>query len=224
MNNQFSSLNIRTYQNDGGVRTFCLYEPEIITRTLRDLNVSMLFARENVLMADGDLVVTLRAKELARIDFVTDRVSVWDHPFVLGAPVELTEAEFRESIEQPMSTVDRVADLPAFLEITMTGGQRYFFWMEVVGGQTSLRAGRVRAMLSMGFLVIGLRHGGIGILNLSNMASYSVYPEPVESLTDESTEGDTSFSSVRDPQQNARQSRTEERNDCAVLPCAQPSC
>jgi hypothetical protein len=117
---------------------------------------------------------------LTRIDLVTDRLSVWDFPFVIGAMVELTEMEFREYLhglqqeEQPRTG----GDLPVFLDIEMVSGQHAFLWMEIVAGLPTDQLRRIYSPLRERRLIFGLREGGIGILNLANLVRLSVHPEP----------------------------------------------
>ena len=165
------------------MRTFTLNDPELLNRTLRDLDVSLLFARENIMVADGDNVATLQTAQLTRIDLGTDQLSVWDFPFVLGAPVELSEAEHSRVTENsPSRDHTMQTDAAVFLDITMFSGLRYFFWMQVVGGLPALRLNRIYAMLKANSLVFGLRTGGIGILNLINLTHFAIHPEPQENM------------------------------------------
>jgi len=186
MNAQLSYLQVRVYGTDGATRLFTQNDPELASRTLVKLNPAKLFAADLVSLPTGDSDTTLAASALARIDLVTDQLSVWDYPFVLGAQVELTESEFRECLDypQPWESLAGQSDIPVFLQLTMVNGQRYFFWMEVAGGLSAMRMSRIQLMLKDPRLIFGLREGGVGILNLTHLAHFTIYPEPPDA-TDE---------------------------------------
>lgn len=186
MNDQPPYLQIRIYGTDGATRLFTQNDPEVANRTLRKLNPGRLFANNTVKIPDDEVEATIAAAALARVDLITDRLSVWDFPFVLGAHVELTEAEFRKSLEhpQPWESSAWRGDIPVFLEINMVRNQCYFFWMEVVGGLSAVRMSRIEAMLKEPCFIFGLRTGGIGVLNLANIAEFAIYPGPPDAMAD----------------------------------------
>ncbi|HUC85778.1 MAG TPA: hypothetical protein VL970_11345, partial [Candidatus Acidoferrales bacterium] len=168
MNDPLPPLQIRIFGIDGSTRTFTENDLRVTTHVLAKLNPAKFFADDTVNIISGDSEFTLSAAGLARIELITDRLSVWDFPFIMGAHIELTEDEFRECLDyaQQRETADRLSDLPVFVEVTMVKGQRYHFWMEVVGGLSNLRVSRIHSLLKGGHLIFGLRNGGVGVLNL----------------------------------------------------------
>lgn len=180
MNAQSPLLQIQTYGTDGAIRMFRQDDPEVAKHTLMKLNPGKLFEEDTVTIHDGSSEATFAASGLARIDLITDRLSVWDFPFVLGAHVELTEAEYRECLDDPHQWASMASQsaILVVLKITMVNGQHYFFSMEVVGGLSAVRMSRLHSMLKAGRFIFGLRTGGIGVLNLANMMQFSVYPNP----------------------------------------------
>lgn len=180
MNVQSSYLQIRVCSTDGTTRTFTQGDVDLAHQTLIKLNPTTLFNEDRITVPDRHSEAAFQASELTRIDLITDQLSVWDFPFLLGAPIELTEAEFSEC------TLDWARqnspgwrnDIPVFLDITMTHGQRCFVWMEVIGGLPPTRLGRIYSLPNERRLIFGLRTGGVGILNLANMLHFSIFPEP----------------------------------------------
>ena len=65
---------------------------------------------------------------ITRIDLITDRLSVWDFPLVIGALLELTETKFQEFVHgwQRQSQRRLSDDFPVFPKIEMVDGQRLF--------------------------------------------------------------------------------------------------
>lgn len=180
MNN--GHLQIRIYGVDGTARTFFQDAPELIHRTLQDLNPMTLFARDQIAITDADSVVTFPSAGLTRIDLMTDRLSVWDYPFALGALVELTEQEFMEFIHEPRprQPANSASGTPVFLKLEMLHGQPVFLWMQVIAGLPPGRWQKIYSLLKERRLIFDLRAGGIGILNLANLVRASIHPEPSE--------------------------------------------
>lgn len=133
MKQDLPTLHIRTYRVDGLTKTFSLNDADLVDRALTELDASLIFGRDTIRVADDDSEITLPTSHLTRIDLITDRLSVWDFPFVMGALMELTESEFLECTSNSIETEKiQASDAPVFLDITMAQNQRLYFWMEVV--------------------------------------------------------------------------------------------
>lgn len=180
MKDQISTLQIRLYRVDGLTKTFSVDDPKQIERTLADLAPAQIFSRNVIRVADRHSDITLPTAHLTRIDLASDRLSVWDYPFVVGAPVELAESDFRAAINNSEQVEpNRYDDLPLFLDLTLAHCQRLFLWLEVVGGFPAIRLQRIQALLKAKSLVFGLPTEGIGVLNLAHLTHFSVHPEPL---------------------------------------------
>ncbi len=180
MKDQLASLQIRVYRVDGLTKTFSLDDPKQIERTLADLAPSRIFTRDVIRIADGHSDITLPTSHLARIDLASVRLSVWDYPFVVGAPVELVESDFWAALSDSARVEpNRYDDLPLFLDLTLAHCQRLFLLMEVVGGFPAIRLQRIQAMLRAKSLVFGLPTEGIGVLNLLHLPHFTLRPDPV---------------------------------------------
>jgi hypothetical protein len=182
MNENNPRLQIGVYAIDGSAQIFVQHDADIVNRTLEDLHPSRIFAQEQITIADDDTEIAIVLPLLTRIDLMTDHLSVWDFPFVLGALVEVTEGEFIEGIRnlQGWAKSGSAGETSVYLEIEMLNGQRLFLCMQVVAGLSSARLGKIYSLLKERSLIFGLRTGGIGILNLSNLVCFKVHPEPLE--------------------------------------------
>lgn len=179
MSEKIDDLRILTYSVDGTMQAILQTDPAEIERTLKELHPLTLFQRDRATIIDDGTELTLAIPLVTRIDLITDRLSVWDFPFLFGAPVEVTEAEFQNGLldlqqwDQPATR----NTTPLFIDLEMVDGQRLFLWMEVVAGISAARLSRMRTLLKERHLIFGLRTGGIGLLNLANLLRLSVYPE-----------------------------------------------
>ena len=175
-------LQIRIHATDGTRRTVVQEDPLLIHRTLQELDPVALFSQNKIALADQDSEVSFLAAAVMRIDLLTSRLSVWDYPFVLGALVELAEPEFLEFIREPgrREPVDAAGGTPVFLKLEMLHGQRVFLWMRVIAGLPAACWQRIYSLFEAPRLIFDLRAAGIGVLNLSHLLHYSIYPDPVE--------------------------------------------
>jgi hypothetical protein len=178
-------LQIRIYGTDGATRTFAQHDPQLIDRTLHELNPRALFSQDRITINDDDAETTFLSPALTRIDLVSDRLSVWDFPFVLGALVELTEAEFAEFGREftGRKSADKPGGTTVFLKLEMLHGQHVFLWMHVIAGLPAARWQRIHSMFKERRLIFDLRAGGVGVLNLANLAHFSIHPELPELAT-----------------------------------------
>jgi hypothetical protein len=179
MNQPAQSLQIRVHGIDGSVATFTQTDPDLVKRTLDELNPSRILTQTKISIAGNHSVTTFIPPLITRIDLITDRLSVWDFPFAIGALLELTETKFQEFVHgwQQQSQRRSSDDFPVFLEIEMVDGQRLFLWMEIVAGLPDDRLLRIYSLLKKRSIIFGLRAGGIGILNPANMVRFLVYPD-----------------------------------------------
>lgn len=176
------NLQVRIYGIDGSTRTFIQNDPDLVNRILNELNPTQIFTQDKVTIADAHSAAAFLTPLVMRIDLITDRLSVWDFPFKIGALMELTETEFLEHLhgQRRPEPPHLQGDFPVFLEIEMVSGQHLFLWMEIIAGLPAERLLNIYSMLKELRLIFGLRTGGIGVLNLANMVRFQVHPEPLE--------------------------------------------
>ncbi|MGA3143588.1 MAG: hypothetical protein ABSF10_11305 [Verrucomicrobiota bacterium] len=176
-----TNLQIRIQGVDGSVATFTQNDPDLVNHTLQELNPARILTQTKITIVGNHSVTTFIPPLITRIDLITDRLSVWDFHFVIGALVELTEAEFHKFLHDLQGRVQTrtSGDYPVFLDIEMVNGQHSFLWMEIVAGLPADRLLRIYSLLKERSLIFGLRTGGIGVLNLANMVRFSVHPDPL---------------------------------------------
>lgn len=180
------SLQIRIQGIDGSIATFTQKDPDLVNHTLAELDPVQILTQTRITIAGNHSVTTLVPPLITRIDVITDRLSVWDFPFAIGALMELTETEFREHVRdpQPREQPCQPVNSPVFIDIEMVGGQRSFLRMAIIAGPPSNRLLRIHSLLKERSLIFGLHTGGIGVLNLANMVRFSVYPDSLEEPAD----------------------------------------
>jgi len=173
------SLDIRVYGIDGTIDTYFQNNPDLVNRTLSELHPTTLFTQGRITLEDDCLEKSYLPPLLTRIDLITDRLSVWDFPFALGALDELLESEFEEKVRflDSEKTKDVAADTPVCLDLEMLNGQHLFLSMDIVAGLPQARWNRIYSLLKERRLIFGLRSAGVGIVNLANLLRLSVYPD-----------------------------------------------
>ncbi len=185
MKDASSNLQVRIHGIDGSTRTFIQNDPDQVNHTLNELEPTQIFTKDRITIADEHSAAAFLPPLVTRINLITDRLSVWDFPFKIGALVELTETEFLEHLNGPQRQEHPhlQCDFPVFLDIERVSGQHVFLWMEIIAGLPAERLLRIYSLLKKRRLIFGLRTGGIGVLNLANKVRFLVYPEPPEATT-----------------------------------------
>jgi hypothetical protein len=182
MNHANQNLQIRIHKVDGSVVSFTQSGASLVNRILNELHPACIFNQEKIAITGNHSVSTFIPSLITRVDLVTDRFSVWDFPFVIGALLELTETEFHEFLHERQQRVQpRLSgDFPMSLEIEMVNGQRAFLWMEVISGFPADLLLRAYSLLKKRSLIFGLSTRGIGILNPANIVRFTVHPDPLK--------------------------------------------
>jgi hypothetical protein len=106
--------------------------------------------------------------------------------------VELSEEEFGKHahLDDPALMVRRTQPIPvgdllvSFVKLHMRGGRPLFVMVEIPVKLPAESQAFMHFMLSKGSVHMRLRGGGIGVLNLANLAAYAVYPGVAQIPTD----------------------------------------
>ena len=185
MKNATPDLQVRIHGIDGSTRTFIQNDPDLVNRTLHELDPTRILTQDRITIADEHSAAAFLPPLVTRVDLITDRLSVWDFPFAIGALVELTETEFLEHLHgrQRPEPPHLQGDFPVFLDIEMVNGQHTLLWMEIIAGLPTERLLSIYSLLKERHLIFGLRTNGIGVLNLANMVRFLVHPKPPEAKT-----------------------------------------
>jgi hypothetical protein len=122
--------------------------------------------------------------EIIRVDFIQDSFQCWEFPGGYSDIVELSEQEFRKyaHLDEPALMAKRDQPTPvgdllvSFVRLQMRGSRPLFVMVEAPVKLPVESQSFMQFMLSKGSVHMRLRGGGIGIVNLANLAGYIVYP------------------------------------------------
>jgi len=177
-------LTIRFHLTDGSVHSFVQRDPATARKIRENVDPARLFACPRLVIGSEHSKAVFVSEEIIRVDFLQDGFQCWEFPGGYSDVVELSEEEFREHahLDQPSQMTKREQPTPvgdllvSFAQLQMRGGRPQFVMIEI---PVKLRAESqtfMHFMLSKGSVHMRLRGGGIGVLNLANLAGYTVYP------------------------------------------------
>ena len=177
-------LTIRFHLTDGSVHSFVQRDPATARKIRENVDPARLFACPRLVIGSEHSKAVFVSEEIIRVDFLQDGFQCWEFPGGYSDIVELSEEEFREHahLDQPSQMTKREQPTPvgdllvSFAQLQMRGGRPQFVMIEI---PVKLRAESqtfMHFMLSKGSVHMRLRGGGIGVLNLANLAGYTVYP------------------------------------------------
>ena len=177
-------LTIRFHLTDGSVHSFTQRDATINEKLWEDIDPSRLFARQRIVIGSEHSKSVFVAAEVTRVDFLHDSFRCWEFPGGYSDIVELSEEEFRENarLDQPALMAKREQPTPvgdllvSFVKLQMRGGRPQFVMVEAPVKLPAESQSFMQFMLSKAAVHMRLRGGGIGVLNLANLAGYTVYP------------------------------------------------
>ena len=177
-------LTIRFHLTDGSVHAFTQPDATTNEKLWDTIEPSRLFTHQRIVVGSEHSKSVFVAAEINRVDFLHDTFQCWEFPHGWSDIVELSEEEFRKHArldepslmarrEQPTPTGDI---LVSFIKLQMRGGQPLFVMVEAATKLPAESQSFMQFLLSKGAIHMRLRGGGIGVLNLANLAAYTVYP------------------------------------------------
>jgi hypothetical protein len=186
MNYSTQKLQINIHKVDGSIVTFSQSEAVQATQILSELDPAGIFNQERIAIAGDDAVAMFTTSLITRVDLITDQLSVWDFPFVVGALLELTGAEFHGFLheQQRLLQTHPASDFPIFLDVEMVNRRHAYLWAEVVAGFPAERLSRACSLLKERSLIFGLRTSGIGVLNPANLVRLTMHPDSLNGLVE----------------------------------------
>jgi len=182
--NDTTPLEIRFQFVDGSMTTFLQPDPKLAENIWRRINVSHLFTRPRIVVADDYSKSVFLSSQINRIDFVFEGSDFSQIPNDHADLVELSEEDFRALVplEDPARLERRVQPrrvgdlLVSFLHLRMRGGSHIYLMNETLVKLPVDNHSFMQRLLSGGSYSIRLQGGGQGFLNLSNLLGYTVYP------------------------------------------------
>jgi hypothetical protein len=179
-----AALTIRFHLTDGSVHSFT--QPDVaISEMLWDaIEPSRLFTHQRIVVGSEHSKSVFVSAEIFRIDFLHESFQCWEFPGGYSDIVELSEQEFHKHahLDQPALMARREQPTPAgdllvsFVRLQMRGSRPQFVMVEIPVKLPVENQSFMHFMLSKGSVHMRLRGGGIGVLNLANLAAYTVYP------------------------------------------------
>ena len=177
-------LTIRFHLTDGSVHSFVQTDDAVARKIWESVDPARLFARPRIVIGSDHSKAVFVSAETIRVDFLQDSFQCWEFPGGYSDVIELSEEEFRKHarLDQPAQMTKREQPTPvgdllvSFVQLHMRGGRPQFAMVEVPVKLPAESQSFMQFMLSKASVHMRLREGGIGVLNLANLAAYTVYP------------------------------------------------
>lgn len=187
-----AALTIRFHLTDGSIQSFIQINDELAQTLWKGVDSAKLFARPRIVIGSEHSKTVFVSAEILRVDFIHDSFECWKFPAGYADIVELSEDEFRRHahLNEPGLMVKRDRPTPAgdllvsFIKLQTRGGNPLFAMIEVHAKLPAESQSFMQFMLSKGSIHMRLRSGGIGVVNLANLAAHTVYPGVSQIPTD----------------------------------------
>ena len=178
------ALTIRIYLTDGSIHSYVQPGQAAAGAIWDRIEPSRLFAHQRIVIGSEHSKSVFISTETVRVDFIHQSLQCWEFPGGYSDIVELTEAEFRKNarLDDPKRMARRDQPIPvgdllvSFARLQMRGGRPVFVMIEVPVKLPAESQSFMNFMLSRSAVHMRLRGGGVGVLNLANLAGYTVYP------------------------------------------------
>jgi hypothetical protein len=178
------ALTIRIHLSDGSVHSFVQPDRMIAKAIWQGVDPMRLFSRSRFVIGGEHSKAVFVSTEILRVDFLHETFQCWKFPAGFTDIVELTEEEFRNHVhlDEPAQMVKRVVSAPpgdllvSFVKFQLRGGRPLFVMFELPLKVPAESQTFMQYLLDKGAIHMRLRAGGIGIVNLANLAGYTVYP------------------------------------------------
>ena len=177
-------LTIRFHLTDGSIHSFTQTNTTINEKLWDAIAPSRLFMHQRIVVGSKHSKSVFVAAEIIRVDFLHHSFQCWQFPGGWSDIVELSEEEFRAHahLDQPSLMVRREQPTPpgdllvSFVRLQLRGGRPLFAMVEAPAKLPAESQSFMQFMLSKASVHMRLRGGGIGVVNLANLAAYTVYP------------------------------------------------
>jgi hypothetical protein len=175
---------VRVHLTDGSVESFTQADEATARKTWESLDPVRLFAQPRLVIAGAYSKSVFVGPEIVRIDFVQHFCPCWKFPQGYSDVVELSEADFRKNahLDEPELMPKReqctpVGDLlVSFLKLQFRRTAPLFLMAELSVKLPVENQSFMRFLLSKTGFHMRLRGGGVGVVNLAQLAGYTVFP------------------------------------------------
>jgi hypothetical protein len=177
-------LTIRFHLTDGSCQSFVQTDDAVARKIWDGVDPARLFARPRIVVGTEHSKAVFVSAEITRVDFIHDSFQCWEFPGGYSDIVELSEEEFRKHahLDEPELMARRDQPTPvgdllvSFVKLQLRGGRPLFAMIEIPVKLPAESQSFMQFMLSKAAVHMRLCGGGIGVLNLANLAGYTVYP------------------------------------------------
>ena len=185
-------LIICVHLTDGSVESFAQTDQAEAQKLWQKIEPSRLFASPRLVLAGDYSKSVFVTAQVIRVDFVRESKECWEFAGGYSDIVELSEREFRKNarLDQPELMAKRTQHTPvgdllvSFLKLHMAGGRSLFTMVEFPVKLPAENQSFMHFLLSKGAFHMRLRGGGVGVVNLAQLAGYTVYPGVTQTPAD----------------------------------------
>jgi hypothetical protein len=175
---------IRVHLTDGSVESFAQTDEAEAQKLWDKIEPSRLFAQSRLVLAGEHSKSVFVTAHILRVDFIQETYECWEFPGGYSDVVELSEDNFKKyaHLDRPELMAKREQPTPvgdllvSFLKLHMAGAKPLFLMIEFPVKLPAENQSFMQFLLSKGGFHMRLRGGGIGVVNLSHLAGYTVYP------------------------------------------------
>ena len=181
---QPTGISIRVHVIGGAVDSFAITDEAEAERIWQSIEPSRLFLQPRLVLAGEYSKSVYVCSQILRLDFMQTTHECWQFPGGYSDVVELSEKEFKKHarLGEPERMTKRINPTPigdplvSFLKLSMTGGSSIFLMTEFAVKLPAESQAMMQFLLSKGGFHMRLRRGGIGLINLANMVSFTAFP------------------------------------------------
>jgi hypothetical protein len=175
---------VRIHLGDGSIESFVQADEAAARRIWESIDPVRLFGQQRLVIAGAHSKSVFVGSEIARIDFVQQFCPCWQFPEGYSDVVELSEAEFRKHahLDAPELMPKREQSTPvgdllvSFLKLRFRSRAPLFLMTEFSVKLPAENQSFMRFLLSRTGFHMRIRGGGVGVVNLAQLAGYTVYP------------------------------------------------
>ncbi len=177
-------MQLRIHLVDGSVQSFSQADHAKAEQTWLSIEPARLFAQPRLVIAGTHSKSVFVCSEILRIDFVQQCFRCWEFPGGYADVVELSEAAFRKNahLDHPELMPKRTHPIPvgdllvSFLELHFRKNPPICVMVEFPVKLPAEDHSFIRFLLSKTAFHMRLADGGVGVLNLAHLSSFTAFP------------------------------------------------
>jgi len=178
------AMRLHVHLADGSVESFAQTDKAKADRIWRTIDPVRLFSQQRLVIAGTYSKSVFVCSEIVRLDVFDADCPCWQFPEGYVDVVELSEADFRKNarLDQPESMPRREQPTPvgdllvSFLKLHFRNHPPMHLMTEFSVKLPAENQSFMRFLLSKTGFHMRLAGGGVGVVNLAQLAGYTVYP------------------------------------------------